>query len=236
MRFLQVDHVSSGYGKSIVVDDVTLKLESGQTVAVIGANGSGKSTLVKTIVGLIKPFSGRIRFDGTDITALEVDEISRRGVGYVPQIQNVFPNLSVTENLRIGGYYLSTDQLQSKVREMYSIFPELEGYAKSKVEKLSGGERQMVAFARSLMTAPKILLLDEPTAGLAPIAVDKVMKKIESIEESGVSVLMIEQNARKALQVCDYAYVVLSGRILKEGDGLSIQRDENLGRMLLGVR
>jgi len=233
---LHVGHVSSGYGRSIVVEDATLKLANGQTVAIIGANGSGKSTLVKTIVGLIKPFSGRILLDGADITALEVDEINRRGVGYVPQIQNVFPNLSVNENLRIGGYYLSRSQLHSKAIEMYSIFPELEEYANSKVEKLSGGERQMVAFARSLMTTPKALLLDEPTAGLAPIAVDKVMKKIESIKESGVSVLMIEQNARKALQFCDYAYVMLSGQIIKEGDGRSIQQDENLGRMLLGVR
>jgi len=233
---LHVDQVSSGYGRSTIVDNVTLNLESGQTVAIIGSNGSGKSTLVKTIMGLIKPFSGKILFDGTDITALEVDEINRMGIGYVPQIQNVFPNLSVNENLRIGGYYLSKDPLESKIKEMYSIFPELEGYAHSKVEKLSGGERQMVAFARSLMTTPKVLLLDEPTAGLAPIAVDKVMKKIESIKESGVSVLMVEQNARKALQFCDYAYVMLSGRIVKEGNGRIIQQDENLGRMLLGVR
>lgn len=233
---LHVDQVSSGYGRSTIVDNVTLNLESGQTVAIIGSNGSGKSTLVKTIMGLIKPFSGKILFDGTDITALEVDEINRMGIGYVPQIQNVFPNLSVNENLRIGGYYLSKDLLQSKIKEMYSILPELEGYAHSKVEKLSGGERQMVAFARSLMTTPKVLLLDEPTAGLAPIAVDKVMKKIKSIKESGVSVLMVEQNARKALQSCDYAYVMLSGRIVKEGNGRIIQQDENLGRMLLGVR
>lgn len=233
---LHVDQVSSGYGRSTIVDNVTLNLESGQTVAIIGSNGSGKSTLVKTIMGLIKPFSGKILFDGTDITALEVDEINRMGIGYVPQIQNVFPNLSVNENLRIGGYYLSKDPLESKIKEMYSIFPELEGYAHSKVEKLSGGERQMVAFARSLMTTPKVLLLDEPTAGLAPIAVDKVMKKIKSIKESGVSVLMVEQNARKALQFCDYAYVMLSGRIVKEGNGRIIQQDENLGRMLLGVR
>lgn len=233
---LYVDQVSSGYGRSIIVDNVTLNLESGQTVAIIGANGSGKSTLVKTIMGLIKPFSGKILFDGTDITALEVDEINRMGIGYVPQIQNVFPNLSVNENLRIGGYYLSKDPLESKIKEMYSIFPELESYAHSKVEKLSGGERQMVAFARSLMATPKVLLLDEPTAGLAPIAVDKVMKKIKSIRESGVSVLMVEQNARKALQFCDYAYVMLSGQIVKEGNGRIIQQDENLGRMLLGVR
>lgn len=233
---LQVDQVSSGYGKSIVVDNVTMGLDGGQTVAIIGANGSGKSTLVKTIMGLIKPFSGTITFNGTDITALEVDGINRMGIGYVPQVQNVFPNLSVNENLRIGGYYLSRGPLQSKIREMFSIFPELEGYAKSKVEQLSGGERQMVAFARSLMTNPKVLLLDEPTAGLAPIAVDKVMKKIESIEKLGVSVLVVEQNARKALEFCDYVYVMLSGRMAKEGTSRIIQQDENLGRTLLGVR
>ena len=158
------------------------------------------------------------------------------GVGYVPQVNNTFPNLSVKENLRIGGYYLTRSAIQKKSEEMLSIFPELSYYLSSKVEKLSGGERQMVAFARPLMASPELLVLDEPTAALAPIVVNKVIEKITAIRDSGVSVLLVEQNAKKALQISDHAYVMLSGRVIAEGTGNEIQEDKELGRKLLGMK
>jgi branched-chain amino acid transport system ATP-binding protein len=233
---LDVKDVSSGYGKSLVVDNVSINAGEKQVIGIIGANGSGKSTLLKTIIGIIRPFSGEIRYKGTDICRMPVDRINRLGVGYVPQVQNTFPNLSVRENLRIGGYYLSRAQLESKVQEMLSIFPELKYYLHQKVEKLSGGERQMVAFARAMMVSPNLLILDEPTAALAPKVISKMIEKILAIRDSGVSVLMVEQNAKKAISISDYVYVMLSGRVITEGSAKSIQEDKELGRKLLGMR
>lgn len=233
---LEVKNVSSGYGKSLVVDNVSIQANERQVIGIIGANGSGKSTLLKTIIGLLKPFSGEIIFEGKKIENLPVDQINRMGVGYVPQVNNTFPNLSVKENLRIGGYYLGRSALEKKNQEMLSIFPELSGYINSRVEKLSGGERQMVAFARSLMISPKLLVLDEPTAALAPIVVNKMMEKIMAIRESGVSVVMVEQNAKKAIQISDHVYVMLSGRVVTDGTGKEIQEDKDLGRKLLGMK
>ncbi|MDG6907702.1 MAG: ABC transporter ATP-binding protein [Nitrososphaerota archaeon] len=233
---LEVVKLCSGYGKSLVVDNVSIKANEGQVVGIIGANGSGKSTLLKTVVGLIRPFSGEITYNGKSIASLPVDQINRMGVGYVPQVNNTFPNLSVRENLRIGGYYLGRSGLQKKIEEMLSIFPELLRYLNTRVEKLSGGERQMVAFARSLMVSPKLLILDEPTAALAPIVVNKMMEKIVAIRDSGVSVLMVEQNAKKAVQISDHVYVMLSGRVITDGTGKEIQADKELGRKLLGMK
>ncbi len=233
---LSAEKICSGYGKSLVVDNVTVKVEERQVVGIIGANGSGKSTLLKTVVGLIKPFSGKIVYDGKDISNWQVDKINRSGVGYVPQIQNTFPNLSVRENFRMGGYYLSKSDVATKTREMLAIFPELGNYLNTTVESLSGRARQMVAFARPLMISPKLLLLDEPTAALAPVVVNKMMEKISAIKESGVAVLMVEQNARKALSISDYVYVMLSGRVIAEGKADVISGDKDLGKMLLGVR
>jgi branched-chain amino acid transport system ATP-binding protein len=233
---LEVKGVSSGYGKSLVVDNVSMKAGEKQIIGIIGANGSGKSTLLKTIVGLIRPFSGEVLYQGTDICRLSIDSINRLGVGYVPQVQNTFPNLSVRENMRIGGYFLPRAKLESKVQEMVSIFPELKYYMSTKVEKLSGGERQMVAFARAMMTSPDLLVLDEPTAALGPKVINSMVSKILAIKTSGVSVVMVEQNARKAISISDYVYVMLSGRIVTEGPAKLIQEDKELGRKLLGMR
>lgn len=235
-KSLLVDAVSSGYGKSLVVDNITISVDRNQIVTIIGANGSGKSTLLKTIIGLIKPYSGRIKYEGENIENWSVDEIVRRGLGYVPQVKNTFPNLSVRENLRIGGYYLKGDALISKLEEILSLFPELREYEDTKVELLSGGERQMVAFGRSLMASPRVLLLDEPTAALSPIVTSKVLEKIVGIRNSGVSVLMVEQNARKALSISDYAYAMLSGKVVVEGTGKSLENDKDLGRTLMGIK
>jgi ABC-type branched-subunit amino acid transport system ATPase component len=233
---LQVRDVSSGYGKSLVVDNVSIRAEAKQIVGIIGANGSGKSTLLKTIIGQIKPFSGNIFYDGRDIAALSMDVINRMGVGYVPQVENTFPNLSVRENMRIGGYYLSRGDSEDRIKDMLSIFPELRNCLHTKVESLSGGERQMVAFARSMMISPKLLILDEPTAALAPIVINKMFEKILSIRESGVSVIMVEQNVKKAVSISDYVYVMLSGRVITQGSGNAIQADKELGRKLMGMK
>lgn len=235
-NILDVKAVSSGYGKSLVVDNVSMKAGEKQIIGIIGANGSGKSTLLKTIVGLIRPFSGEVLYRGSDLCQLSIDSINRMGVGYVPQVQNTFPNLSVRENMRIGGYFLPRAKLESKVQEMVSIFPELKSYMSTKVEKLSGGERQMVAFARAMMTSPHLLVLDEPTAALAPKVINSMIAKILAIKDSGVSVVMVEQNARKAISISDYVYVMLSGRVVTEGPAKLIQEDKELGRKLLGMR
>jgi len=232
---LTLNDVSSGYGKSLVVDHVSLKVNKRTVVSVVGANGSGKSTLLRTIVGLIRPFEGEIVYDGHDITRFDVEKINRMGIGYVPQTSNVFPNISVEENLRIGGYFLPKAEFDARGKEMLSLFPELGGYLNSRVENLSGGERQMVALARCLMGHPNLLVLDEPTAAIAPLVAAKLLGKIESIRENGTTVILVEQNVKKAIQISDYVYVMLSGRVIAEGTREEIQADSDLARRFLGL-
>ncbi|MFQ6055048.1 MAG: ABC transporter ATP-binding protein [Methanosarcinales archaeon] len=229
---LDVEGVVSGYGKMMIVHDVSIKVHETEIVVLIGPNGSGKSTLIKTIFGLLKPTKGKIIFRGMDITGFKPYEIVRKGIGYVPQLDNVFPTLTVNENLEMGGYiYKNIDK-----REVFKIFPILKEKKDEIARNLSGGERQMLAIARALMTNPKLLLLDEPSAGLAPKLVDRLMEKIMAIRERGSSILLIEQNAKKALQISDRGYVMAMGKKVFEGTANDILDHKEIGKLYLGKK
>lgn len=235
MALLEVCDVSSGYGEMEVLRHVSLSVHEREAVTLLGPNGAGKSTLLKTIFGLLRPTSGRILFEGTDITGLKPPLLVRRGVAYVPQVENVFPSLTVQENLEMGAFTRADRGLQ-RLDEMYALFPVLRMKAKQKVGQLSGGERQMVAMGRALMLDPALLLLDEPSAGLAPRLVGLVFETIAAINRAGVALLIVEQNAREALRLSQRGYVLASGQVRLEGTGEQLLQDEALGRLYLGGR
>lgn len=224
MSFLEVSGVVAGYGRIPIIRDVDLRVERGETLAVIGPNGSGKSTLAKTVVGLTTLFSGSIRFDGLDVTALPPERRALLGMGYLPQTGNVFPDLTVQENLEMGGYHLRRHELQARMREVLELFPELRDRLSQRAGTMSGGERQMVAMARLLMMSPKLVILDEPSAGLAPKLVERVYQKIEAMRAMGLTIVLIEQHATKALQHSDRTVVMVGGRIALSGPSSEVAR------------
>ncbi len=229
---LSVENVVSGYGKTTVVRDVSIDVEPGEIVVIIGPNGCGKSTLMKTIFGLIKPGSGKIELNGEDITEAKPFELVRKGMGFVPQTENIFASLSVMENLEMGGYTARTLDLE----EIFRIFPVLQKRKKERASSLSGGERQMLAMARAMMTRPKLLLLDEPSAGLAPKMVEVLMEKIKELKECDSSVLLIEQNAKSALRIADRGYIMVMGKKVFEGRPDEILDHKEIGRLYLGKK
>ncbi len=229
---LSVENVVSGYGETMVVNDVSIRVARGEIVVIIGPNGCGKSTLLKTIFGLVRPGSGRISFNDEDITGAKPFELARKGMGFVPQTENVFASLSVMENLEMGGYTARTPDLE----EIFGIFPVLLEKKKERASSLSGGERQMLAMARALMTRPKLLLLDEPSAGLAPKMVEVLMEKIKELKEGDSSVLLIEQNAKSALRIADRGYIMVMGKKVFEGKPHEILDHKEIGRLYLGKK
>lgn len=210
-----------------------MRVEPGQIVAIIGPNGAGKSTLLKTVFGILRPKEGRIVFDGEEIGGLPPEVIVRKGMSYVPQVRNVFPSLTVQENLEMGAF-VREDDYRGRLEEIYQVFPDLREKRHQKVGRLSGGQRQMVAMGRALMLDPKLLLLDEPSAGLAPSAVSAVFDRIMEINRRGVAILIVEQNAKEALRLSNYGYVLTMGRNALEGPGEELLRDEEVGRLYLG--
>jgi ABC-type branched-subunit amino acid transport system ATPase component len=224
MSLLELSGVTAGYGKIPIVREIDLTVEKGEPLAVIGPNGSGKSTLAKTVIGLTTLFSGTIRFDGVDLTSVPPDRRALLGIGYLPQTGNVFPDLTVQENLEMGGYYLKRTELRLKATEVLELFPELRDRLNQRVGTMSGGERQMVAMARLLMMSPKLVILDEPSAGLAPKLVERVYQKIEAMRGMGMTVLLIEQHALKALKTSDRAVVMVGGRIALAGTSSEISK------------
>lgn len=232
---LDVRHVSSGYGEMVILHDVSMHVEPGEIVTLIGPNGAGKSTLLKTIFGLLTPTAGHIRFQDTDITGIKPPLLVRQGISYVPQVDNVFPSLTVQENLEMGAF-VREDAYTDRLEEIFTLFPALRLKRKQRVGALSGGERQMVAMGRALMLDPTLLLLDEPSAGLAPRMVGLVLEKIVEINRTGVALLMVEQNARQALKLSHRGYVMASGQVRFEGQGQHLLEDEEVGRLYLGGR
>jgi branched-chain amino acid transport system ATP-binding protein len=224
MSLLELSGVTAGYGKIPIVREIDLTVEKGETLAVIGPNGSGKSTLAKTVIGLTTLLSGTIRFDGVDLTSAPPERRALLGIGYLPQTGNVFPDLTVHENLEMGGYHLRRTELHLKVAEVLELFPELRDRLDQKAGTMSGGERQMVAMARLLMMSPKLVILDEPSAGLAPKIVERVYQKIEAMRGMGMTVLLIEQHALKALKSSDRAVVMVGGRIALAGTSSEISK------------
>lgn len=234
MSLLTVRDVVSGYGEMEILHDVSIDVAEGEIVTIIGPNGAGKSTLMKTIFGLLRTWKGEITFAGEDITRLPPEEVVRRGLCYVPQVDNIFPSLTVDENLEMGAY-LREDDFRPQMEEVYALFPDIADRRNTKAGKLSGGMRQMVAFGRALMLEPRILLLDEPSAGLAPMVVDMIFDRILAINRSGVTILMIEQNARQALEYSDRGYVLVDGRNRLDGPGKELLADPEIGRLFLGA-
>jgi ABC-type branched-subunit amino acid transport system ATPase component len=235
MALLDVRQVSSGYGEMGILHDVSIRVESGEVVTLIGPNGAGKSTLLKTIFGLLTPTAGRVLLQDTDITGVKPPLLVRRGMSYVPQVDNVFPSLTVQENLEMGAF-VREDGLAQRLEDILALFPALRLKRTQKVGSLSGGERQMVAMGRALMLDPTLLLLDEPSAGLAPRLVGLVFEKIAAINQTGVALLIVEQNARESLRLSHRGYVMASGQVRLEGRGAELLQDEQVGRLYLGGR
>ncbi|RLG92712.1 MAG: ABC transporter ATP-binding protein [Candidatus Hecatellales archaeon] len=234
---LKAVDVVAGYGKLVVVHKVTVELKKNEIVVIVGPNGSGKSTLIKSILGFSKLFDGKILYENQDITGLRTDRLIRMGIGYVPQINNVFTNLTVEENLEIGAYpKKDKNEVKASISEVYDMFPVLRQKKNERAGNLSGGERQILALGRVMVLKPKILLFDEPTASLSPIAASQVLSYIREICDSGISVLMAEQNARKGLAVSDRGYILVDGRCVKEGSSKEILEDKEIGKLYLGLK
>lgn len=233
MALLTVEGLTTGYGEMEVLRSLSLQVRAGQIVSIIGPNGAGKSTAMKAVFGLLRPWQGSIRFGEREIGGLAPDKIVRLGMCYVPQTDNVFPSLTVEENLEMGAFVLSGPTKERKER-VYALFPRLAERRRQRAGKMSGGERQMVAMGRALMLDPKLLLLDEPSAGLAPLLVDLIFEKVREINAAGVAVLMVEQNARKSLELADHAYVLVGGTNAIDGAGRDLLHDPEVGRLYLG--
>ncbi|MBM4448677.1 MAG: ABC transporter ATP-binding protein [Chloroflexi bacterium] len=233
MSLLQVSNIVAGYGETEILHGVSIAIEQGHIVTIIGPNGSGKSTLLKAIFGLVKPKKGQVIFQGRDITGLTPEAVVRQGLSYVPQSSNIFPSLSINENLEMGAF-VRTDDFRQRLEEIYLLFPDLAGRRKDRAGTLSGGQRQMLALARALMLDPALLLLDEPSAGLSPNMVGSVFEKILGINRAGVAILLVEQNAREALQLSSWGYVLASGQNQLEDEGQKLLDNPDVARLYLG--
>jgi len=235
MSLLEVERVTSGYGEMEILHEVSIKVAEGKIVTIIGPNGAGKSTLMKTIFGLLRPWSGRVTFKGEDITGLRPNEIVRKGLCYVPQVDNVFPSLTVEENLEMGAFIEDDPKVvQERMEGVYELFPFLRERRRQRVGKMSGGERQMVAMGRALMLDPQLLLLDEPSSGLAPKLAEMVFEKMKEINKTGVALVIVEQNAKEALKLSDWSYVLADGQNKLEGPGEELLENPDVGRLYLG--
>jgi branched-chain amino acid transport system ATP-binding protein len=222
------------YGGIHALRGISLKVEEGQTVALIGANGAGKSTFFKAVVGLVRPRSGAVLFLGNDITRLKTHSIIQLGIAISPEGRRIFGNLTVMENLELGAYNRSGAELEKGLQWVFSIFPRLSERHAQLAGTLSGGERQMLAFARALMSQPKLILLDEPSLGLAPLMVEEVFRAIQEVRAEGATILLSEQNAAAALNIANYAYVLETGSVVLEGPGKELLRDEGIRKAYLG--
>ena len=230
---LRVQDLDAGYGELQILDAVDLDVDSGEYVTIVGPNGAGKSTVMKSVFGLTSYMGGSITFDGEEISGEKPEEIIHHGLGYVPQNENVFSSLTVRENLEMGAYILD-EVPQGRLNEVFERFPILEERQSQKAGTLSGGQRQMLAMGRALMLDPKLLMLDEPSAGLAPDLVDDMFDRIDEINESGTAVLMVEQNAKEALRRCDRGYVLVQGGNRYMDDGDVLLHDEEVRQEFLG--
>jgi ABC-type branched-subunit amino acid transport system ATPase component len=233
MMMLRAEEITAGYSALDILHHVSIQVAEGQIVSVIGPNGAGKSTLLKTIFGILKPRGGKVILKDEDITGLKPDRVARKGISYVPQVENVFPSLTIQENLEMGAFIRGDDYSQ-RLEEVYELFPLLKGRKKQKAGQLSGGQRQMVAMGRALMVDPQILLLDEPSAGLAPIFVATIFSKIKDINATGVAIMIVEQNAREALNMSHHGYVLAMGRNVLDDKGQALLANEEIGRLYLG--
>jgi len=227
--------ITGGYGKLDILHEVSLGVDAGEIVSVIGPNGAGKSTAFKTIVGFLRPRSGRVVFNGEEITGLRPDVVLRRGLAYVPQGRLVFAQMTVLENLEMGAYTVADRaKVAAALQSVYTLFPVLFERRRQKAGTMSGGEQQMVAIGRALMTSPRLILLDEPSLGLAPKFVTLIFDKLVALRRAGYTLMLVEQNATRALQIADRAYVLELGRNRFEGAGTALLADPEVKRLYLG--
>ncbi|MDQ2706081.1 MAG: ABC transporter ATP-binding protein [Pseudomonadota bacterium] len=233
---LEVGELGVRYGAIRAVHDVSLQAGKGELIAILGANGAGKSSTLKCIAGALKASAGTIRLDGHDVTSARPEQMVRLGVAMVPETRDVFPDLTVSENLTLGSYIHRRNraEVESTRERMLGLFPRLRERARQAAGTLSGGEQQMLVIARALMSRPKLLLLDEPSLGLAPVVVDTIFEMIAELKRSGLTIVLVEQNAAKALSVADRAYVMRLGRIAAKGPAAEIAANTDLGALYLG--
>ena len=231
---LECNGIAAGYVKGLnILQGVDLVVSEGEIISIIGPNGAGKSTLLKAIMGLINISAGRFFINGSDRTNLSTHKIVNEGIGYVPQVENVFPSLTIEENIEIGAWSL-TKHRKSSVAKVLQDFPLLSERKKEKAGNLSGGQRQILALARALVTSPKLLLLDEPSAGLSPVAINEVFQTVKEINDTGVSILLVEQNAKRALKFSNRGYVLDQGRNAYQGEGTELLNDPRVVDLYLG--
>lgn len=233
---LEIQNLTVAYDVEPVLHNINLQVPSGQIVALLGANGAGKSTTLKTISGLLRPREGSIRFEGKEISQLRPDEIVKLGIAHVPEGRLVFPGLTVVENLKMGAYTqkFSAAELNKEMEAVFELFPRLAERKSQLAGTMSGGEQQMLAIGRALMSKPKLLMLDEPSLGLAPVIVDTIFENIVEINKQGTTVLLIEQNAHLALEVSHYAYVLSVGKVVREGQSSELAQDKDMLADYLG--
>ncbi|MCD2205058.1 ABC transporter ATP-binding protein [Halobacterium sp. KA-6] len=230
---LELDSVDSGYGDVQVLDDCSMYLDPGEIVCLIGPNGAGKSTVLKTVFGMLDPWEGTVTYHGDNIGGMAPEDIVREGIGYVPQTDNVFGSLSIDENLRMGGVARRSG-LEDVINDLYERFPLLDEKRTAKARTLSGGQRQVLAFARALVMEPDVLLIDEPSAGLAPNTAQEVFEHVEAVNEMDTAILMVEQNAKQGLGISDRGYVLDQGTVRFDGDADSLLDNDEVSQLYLG--
>lgn len=231
---LKVQGISTSYGKINVLKNISLEVEEGSIVTILGANGAGKSTTMKTICGLLKPQEGKVEFFGENVTGRRPDQLVRTGIALVPEGRQILSGMTVLENLEMGAYHRKDNEIKHDIEKVMERFPILKERQQQLGGTLSGGQQQMLAIARALLSRPKLLLLDEPSMGLAPLVVADIFKIIKEINEAGTTVLLVEQNARQALRVSDYGYVLETGKIIAEGRSKDLLTDPRIMEAYLG--
>ena len=233
-RGLDVKGLEGGYGSVQILYGIDMHVNEGEFVTIIGPNGCGKSTFIKTIFGIASYYNGDVEYRGQDISAWRTDQLVNHGIAYVPQVDNVFPSLSVKENLQMGGNTLSNSVLNERIERSIDMFPDLRSREYDLAASLSGGERQLLAISRALISDPKFLLLDEPTAALSPLYQQQIIERIDSLREGGITILIVEQNARLSLARSDRGYIMANGKIVHSGDAQNILTDPEIGEYFLG--
>ena len=231
--FLIAKNMTGGYGGADILHDCTIAAEKGEIAVIVGPNGAGKSTAMKAVFGMLKIHTGSVMLDGEDITNLSPQARVAKGMAFVPQTSNVFPSMSVEENLEMGAF-LRRDDIKVTMEQVYDLFPILRDKRRQNAGELSGGQRQQVAVGRALMTQPKLLMLDEPTAGVSPIVMDELFDRIIEVARTGISILMVEQNARQALNIADKGYVLVQGRNRYTDTGAALMANPDVRRSFLG--
>ena len=234
MSFLSATHMTGGYGGADILHDCSITVERGEIAVIVGPNGAGKSTAMKAVFGMLNLRKGTVTIDGDDITALSPQERVHKGMGFVPQTHNIFPTMSVEENLEMGAFTRTDADIAQTMEQVYELFPAVRDKRHQNAGELSGGQRQQVAVGRALMTRPKLLMLDEPTAGVSPIVMGELFDRIIEVARSGISILMVEQNARQALEIADKGYVLVQGRNAYTDTGQALLDDPDVRRTFLG--